>query len=136
MTVYGPRGADDIATYIGYTMTANFEIFGAIANGMYDVNYVVPGKGGELRSNYAVENADAIDCLNGINPSPKIFDPYSSTQKNGIYIHRTNSYGEVKYNLATGKTVSSGCLLINADEWDAFEKHIGPIDFKLILNRR
>lgn len=85
MTVYGPRGADDIGSYIGYTMTANFEIFGAIANGIYDVNYVVPGKSGSLRSNYAVENADAVDCLNGVNPSPEGFKPYSSTQKNGIY---------------------------------------------------
>ena len=84
VTVYGSRGSDDVATYTGYTMTSNFEIFGAIANGEYDVNYVVPGKGGDLRSNYAVENADAVDCLNGVNPSPPQFKPHSATKKNGI----------------------------------------------------
>ena len=136
VTVYGAQGSDDIATYTGYTMTSNFEIFGAIANGEYDVNYVVPGKGGSLRSNYAVENAEAVDCLNGVNPSPPKFKPHSATKKDGIYIHRTNRGGRVIYDLAGGVAVSSGCLLINADEWDAFERQVGPRDFKLILNRR
>ena len=135
VTVYGSRGSDDVATYTGYTMTSNFDIFGAIANGEYDVNYVVPGKGGYLRSNYAVENADAVDCLNGVNPSPQQFKPHSPTTKNGIYIHRTNNGGEVIYNLKEGKAVSSGCLLINADEWDAFERQVGPRDFKLMIMR-
>ena len=136
VTVYGSRGSDDVATYTGYTMTSNFEIFGAIANGEYDVNYVVPGKGGDLRSNYAVENRGAVDCLNGVNPSPPQFDPHSPTQKDQIFIHPTNRGGRVIYDLANGVAVSSGCLLINADEWDAFERQVGPRDFKLILNRR
>ena len=136
VTVYGPRGVDDIATYIGFTMTAKFEIFGAIANGEYNVRHRVPGKTGDIPSNYAVENTAPVDCLNGINPSPKIFKPQSPTQKNGIYIHRTNLDGTVKYNLANGKAVSTGCLLINADDWNAFERQVGPRDFKLILNRR
>ena len=136
VTVYGSRGSDDVATYTGYTMTSNFEIFGAIANGEYDVNYVVPGKGGDLRSNYAVENRGAVDCLNGVNPSPPQFDPHSPTQKDKIFIHPTNRRGRVIYNLKEGKAVSSGCLLINAAEWDAFERQVGPRNFKLILNRR
>lgn len=35
VTVYGPGGDDDIQQYTGFTMTSDYELFGAIAEGIY-----------------------------------------------------------------------------------------------------
>ena len=136
VTVFGSAGANDIQDYIGYTMTSDYKTFGAIDNGVYDVTYRVPGKGGKLPSNYAVNDGGDVDCLNGINPSPAIFNPSSDTKKNGIYIHSTNSGGKIPYNIKDGWAVSSGCLLINNTDWQRFCGQIGKRGFKLILNRK
>ena len=135
VTVYGSNGAEDKQQYVGYTMTSNYEIFGAIDNGIYDVTYKVPGKGGSIPSNYAVNNAGPVNCLNGINPSPPEFDPCNGSQKDGIYIHRTNIGGGIPYNLAKKSAVSTGCLLIYDGDWQNFSHQIGKNGFKLILNR-
>lgn len=116
-------------------MSSDFEKFGAIADGEYNVNYVVPGKGGSLSSNYAINNGNAVDCINGVNPSPKEYNPYSPTQKNGIYIHRSNNNGWAGDNPSKKSAVSTGCLLILPKQWDQFCNQIGKNNFKLILNR-
>lgn len=36
----------------------------------YDVTYRIPGKGGALKSNYAVNDAGPVDCIDRKNPSP------------------------------------------------------------------
>lgn len=38
-TVYGPRGNDDVKNYRGFTMTSDFNSYGAIAHAEYDVSY-------------------------------------------------------------------------------------------------
>lgn len=118
-------------------MTSDFEKFGAIADGEYDVMYN-PSKNKEAKipKIYSVNNGDAVDCVNGINPSPAAYDPYSPTQKNGIYVHRTNNNGWAGDNPGKSKCVSSGCLLIGAREWDSFYNQIGNNGFKLILKRK
>lgn len=133
--VYGKENCNDISCYTGFTMSSNFEIFGAIADGEYSVNYVEPGKRGSLKSNYAINNCEAVDCIDGKNPSPKDFNPFSHAQKNGVYIHRTNLSGYAGYNLDKKSAVSTGCLLIAPQHWNDFCKQIGKNDFKLILNR-
>ena len=131
VTVYGPRGAHDIQEYIGFTMSSNFKKFGAIADGEYDVTYRTSSdKVSKLPKNYAVNNKEPVDCINGINPSPKEFNPCSGTQKDAIYIHRTNMSGWA------GGSVSTGCLLIYGQEWNRFEQQIGKNNFKLILTRK
>lgn len=110
VTVYGPKGADDIQTYQGFTMSSNFEKYGAIDDGRYTVNYRNPGKSGALKSNWAVNNTGPVPGLDGVNPSP--VNPYSSTHKDGIYIHRSNNNGYA------GGTVSTGCLLIVPTQYD------------------
>ena len=130
VTVYGSKGENDIQHYTGFSMTSDFNTYGAIADGVYDVTYLVPGKGGVLKSNYAVNNAGPVNCINGINPSPPQYNPYSATQKNGIYIHRTNMSGWA------GGSVSTGCLLISGNQWGRFSSQIGNNGFKLILNRK
>ncbi len=131
VTVYGCKGSNDIGYYTGFTMSSDFNKYGAIANGEYHVNYIENGKKPPLASNYAVNNKGPVDCLNGINPSP--INPYSSTQKNAIYIHATNVNGKAGGNIAA----STGCLLIQGGtQWNNFKAQIGARDFKLILNRR
>ena len=113
MTVYGPGGADDIQQYKGFTMTSDFKTFGAIANGDYDVTYRNPGKGGKLKSHWAVNNTRPIDALDGNPPSP--IHPFSTTQKDGVYIHTSNQSGFAGKIFDHGKLVNAittGCLLI------------------------
>ena len=135
VTVYGPTGKDDIQNYTGFTMTSDFKTFGAIADGEYNVTYKVPGKSGSIPSNYAVNNGEPVDCINGINSSPIEYHPYSKTQKNGIYVHRTNRDGSVRVNYEKKSATSTGCLLIAADQWEEFSRQIGNRGFRLILTR-
>ncbi len=137
-TVYGTGGADDIKEYDAFTMSSDFSKYGAIADGQYTVNYKYPGKTGALKSNWALNNGGAVDCLDGKNPNP---NGYSATQKNGIYIHRSNNNGWA------GGTVSTGCLLIvpstydskgnsTNNGWDQFNNQLeGVKSFQLILRR-
>ncbi len=136
VTVYGPNGKDDINNYKGFTMTSDFQKFGAIDNGVYNVNYVSPGKSGALSSNYVLNNGEPVNCLNGENRSPKEYSPYSSTQKNGVYIHRSNNNGWAGDNNRKKTAVSTGCLLILPKDWNRFCNQIGKNNFTLILNRR
>jgi len=140
VTVYGPGGADDIQNYKGFTMSSNFGKYGAIDDGEYDVYYRNPGKSGALKSNWAVENTGPVDALDGVNPSP--IYPYSPTQKDGIYIHRSNRNGWA------GGQVSTGCLLICPTQydikgnvksigWDEFNTQLsGVSQFRLELTGR
>ena len=125
-------------------MSSDFNEFGAIADGTYTVNYKNPGKQGKLKSHWAVNNAQAVDCLDGINPSP--FDPYSPTQKDKIYIHASNKSGFAgtiydKDGNIVG-AITTGCLLIipsghGIEGWDEFNEQLeGVTSFQLILNRK
>jgi len=136
VTVYGPNGKDDIRNYQGFTLTSNFKKFGAIDNGVYNVSYVSPGKSGALSSNYVLNNGGPVNCLYGENRSPKEYLPYSLTQKNGIYIHRSNNNGWAGDNYIKKTAVSTGCLLILPKDWEKFCNQIGKNNFTLILNRK
>lgn len=135
VTVYGPKGPQDIGHYKGFSITSDFKKFGAIADGEYKVNYDAAGKSGVLHSNYTINNRGAVDCINNNNPSPKEYDPYSPTQKNGIFIHSTNSNGYAGDNPINHKAVSTGCILIAPQHWNSFVNQIGKRDFLFILRR-
>lgn len=120
-------------------MSSNFSKYGAIDDGKYTVNYVNPGKTGKLKSNWAINDRKAVNSLDGVNPSP--IDPYSSTQKDGIFIHRSNNDG------SAGGVISTGCLLIVPTKyvdnkpinigWDQFNTQLqGVRSFQLILTGR
>ena len=148
-TLYGRDGADDITEFDGFTMSSDFKTFGAIADGEYTVNHKEIGKKGPLSSHWAINNANPVDCLDGINPSP--ISPFSSTQKDGVYIHRSNNNGKAGKIFKKGKlsgAVSTGCLLIVPSKYDAHGRAInngwdqfnskltGVKSFKLILKRK
>ena len=134
-TVYGPSGKDDIKEYDAFTMSSDFSKYGAIADGDYTVNYRDPGKSGPLSSNWAVNDAEPVNCLDGKNPNPK---GYSPTQKNGIYIHRSNNNGDM---LPSGHPVSTGCIIIvpsrtGKNGWNEFNQQLsGVSSFKMRLKR-
>ena len=107
-------------------MSSDYKRYGAIADGYYDVNYDSKGKSGTIPSNYAVNSKGPVVCLGGKNYAKdnNIHGAYSSTQKNGIFVHRTNNSGYA------GGNVSTGCPLIWAKHWNSFEKMIGKNGFK------
>ena len=136
VVVYGPNGENDVQHYTGFTMTSDFNKFGAIADGYYDVTYTTPGKLGKIKSNYAINNGNPVDCVGGINSSPKEYNPYSSTQKDKVYIHRTNNDGWAGWSKSDRVAISTGCLLILGTQWEQFERQIGKNDFKVKLIRQ
>jgi len=134
-TVYGPSNENDIKEYGAFTMSSDYKKYGAIADGEYTVNYVIPGKSGPLSSHWAVNNGDAVNCLDGINPNPS---GYSETQKNGIYIHRSNNDGWAGTYQKNGvlNGASRGCLMISPNDWGKFYKQLQPVSsFYLRLER-
>ncbi len=134
VTVYGPNGPEDIAHYTGFTMTSNYEKFGEIADGEYYVSHVTTGSG-NIPKTHIINNGDPVNCINDNNPSPAEYYPYSPTQKDRIYIHRTNNNGFAGDNPVKKKAVSSGCLLILAADWEDYDNQIGGRDYKVILKR-
>ena len=134
--VYGPNGYDDIQNYIGFTMSSDYKRYGAIANGVYDVTFVQSKVDSKIPKTHIVNNGNAVDCLNGVNNYYPNKDAYSATQKNAIYVHRTNIGGFAGYNKKTLNAVSKGCLLINEPDWTRYEQQINGTPYKLIINRK
>lgn len=115
VTVYGPNGDDDITSLVGFTMTSDFNKYGAISEGLFDANYDSKGKSGMLKSNWVLNNRGEIPTMdNQPNLSPYAGTNYGKSVKTGIFIHSTNQSGYA------GGTISTGCLLL------------APQDFKIL----
>ena len=138
VTVYGPKGANDIHTYNGYTMTSDPDKFGAIDEGSYDGNYDDVGKSGSLKSHWTLNKRRRVRMMDGnLNPySPDQVDENGEGYKDGIFIHTSNSdgYSGTIHNGKSGITV--GCLLIAPDDWKSFnETMTGVKSFKVQVIR-
>jgi hypothetical protein len=138
VTVYGPKGADDIHNLTGYTMGSDPEQFGAISEGMYDGNYDAMGKSGSLKSNWTINRRGRVRTIDGmINPfAPDQIDENGEGYKTGIFVHTSNQSGFAgTYN--NGKDgISVGCLLIVPTDWPKFNKVMSGVkNFKLQLIR-
>ncbi len=107
-------------------MTSNFDNYGAIQDGFYNGAWRERNGSGKIPKHYMLENGGAINTIDG----NRYEEGYSKSQKNGIFIHRTNNNGT-----ADGR-VSVGCLLIKAQQMTDFEKHVGRNPFKVILRRK
>ena len=134
-TVYGPRGSNDIATYDAFTMSSNYNEYGAIKNGDYSLNYVEAT--GPMGTHWTINNRGAVDCINDYNTAwykHKETNPYSATQKNRTYVHRCNLNGDM---LPLGKDgqyhpLSTGCLIIAPSRngkpgWNEFNNQLKGI---------
>ena len=128
-TVYGANGPDDITSYTAFTMTSNFDKYGAIQDGIYDGSWRAWKGRGSIPKHYMLNNAGAINTIDG----NRYKEGYSKYQKNAIFIHRTNMDGSVGDGT---RPVSVGCLLIKGQEMAAFERHVGRKPFKVILRRQ
>ena len=71
VTLYGPRGADDITTMTGFTMTSNVNKYGAITEGLFNANYDVNGKSGTLKSNWVLNHRKEIPTMDN-KPNSKV----------------------------------------------------------------
>ncbi len=123
--------------YIAFTMSSDYNKYGAIKDGNYNVTYRESPGGGEIPKHYEIEGP--VDCIDDRNNSwyNGEKDAYSPTQKNNVFVHRTNTSGYA------GDPVSKGCILINGkvdhngkSQWTNFENQIGNNGFKLVLRRR
>ena len=131
VTLYGPRGADDITTMTGFTMTSNVNKYGAITEGLFNANYDVNGKSGTLKSNWVLNHRKEIPTMdNKPNQSPYAGENYGKPIKTGIFIHSTNSSGYA------GGTVSTGCLLLAPQDFQTFNKIMSGVrNFTVRLTR-
>lgn len=114
--VYGPKGANDIAEYAAFTMSSDYEEYGAIEDGVYVVYY--KESTGPMGSHWSIENGDPILCINNDNKAyskhPETY-PYSKEKKNALWIHRSNNNGDMlPVEKGTGKVkpLSTGCIII------------------------
>ena len=123
--------------YIAFTMSSDYNKYGAIKDGNYNVTYRESPGGGKIPKHYEIEGP--VDCIDDRNNSwyNGEKDAYSPTQKNNVFVHRTNTSGYA------GDPVSKGCILINGkvdhngkSQWTNFENQIGNNGFKLVLRRR
>ena len=85
VTVYCPRGADDIGEYTGFTMSSSPSLFGVVADGIYPVNRT--DKLGPFDSPWAVNNRAEVPALNGFNPAYPYRNP---GYLDGVFVHRNN----------------------------------------------
>ena len=134
VTVFGSNGKDDIAQYLGYTMSSNPEMFGVLANGEYNV--VRDPITGPYGSPWAIEGRGELPTLFDVNPAHPERNP---SYIDGVFVHRYNNDGfagaYIKNNHWSG--CSEGCLLIEPGKWSNFMLQLQKTNtFHLILNRR
>jgi hypothetical protein len=134
VTVYGPKNADDIHNFTGYTMTSNPDKYVPIDEGLYQGNYMNPGKGGLLPSHWALNNADKVPTMDGVpntNPEARGDWNYNTPWKTGAYIHSTGKNGSL------GTRNSTGCLLILDADWSNFNKALeGATNVSVQVSRK
>jgi hypothetical protein len=118
--------------YTAFTMSSNYDLYGAIKDGNYSVIYRKKRGSGKIPKHFVIK--DPVDCIDDRNYAwyNKLKDtkPFSRTQKNGIAVHQTGKEG-----WAGGK-VSTGCILIDSRQWNNFKNQIGENGFTLVLRRR
>ncbi len=121
VTVYGPKNADDIHYFTGYTMTSNAEKYIPINEGLY--KGVLENKGGALPSIWKLNgNIRTLDGVPNTNPECKNDWNYKTQWKTGIFIHSTGTDGNL------GTRNSTGCLLILDSEWSEFNNVLANVN--------
>ena len=143
VTVYVPCGKTDIKQYIGFSMSSDFDTYGAIDNDEYSLDYDKDGKSGALQSHWALNKRGKVKALNGNNPNP--YSELNGTPyKNGIFIHSTNSSGYAgTYKKGTEiRGISEGCLLIipslrtEGNGWNEFNKQLDGVKKGTVIVER
>jgi len=137
--VFGPQDADDIATYDAFTMSSDYNEYGAIKDGDYSLDYTE--KRGPMGTHWAINNKGPVDCINDYNTSwykHKDTNPYSPTQKDKTYVHCCNKNGAMLPKDDKGKyhPLSTGCLIISPANWTQFNNQLQGIKKAHLILRR
>ncbi len=148
VTVYGPKGENDIEYYQGYTMTSDPTRWGVIADGEYIVNYDYCGKSGNLKSHWAINGRNKVPAKDGINPSP--YRDYDDALV-GTFIHSTRDNGFMGNFFSTKRNniagISEGCLIIAPSiyspegklikrGWDQYNNQLKGVNKHLLILTR
>ncbi len=124
-TVYGTRGADDIKTYEGLTMSSDPDRYTVIAEGDYkmffqDMNSSPYGTKGArdwpAALTYRVQTLDG--SLNIPTQGGEHNSVTGGAYKTAIFFHRTNWSGDAQRS-------SEGCLNIDGRQWRSVEAQLG-----------
>ncbi|MBE6325095.1 MAG: hypothetical protein E7074_09020 [Bacteroidales bacterium] len=134
VTLYGSNGEDDITRgLIGFTMTSDYEKYGAIDDGIWPGNYDSKGKSGKIPSHWTLNNRGLIPTYDyQPNESPYAGKLKGTMYKNGIFIHSTLSA-----NNRVGRKTSVGCLLLDWNSMKVFNERMNGVKhFSVIVYRR
>ena len=125
VTIYGPQGEDDIVlNLVGFTMTSDYEKYGAIADGFYNGNYDAKGMSSSaIKSNWVLENRGKIPTLDNL-PNPYRESNYFGLPfKDGIFIHSTLTSSN-----KVGSRTSVGCLLLDWESMQLFNDRMKGVN--------
>jgi RHS repeat-associated protein len=131
VTVYGPKGANDVKEYTGYSMTSDAEKFTPVDEGIYKVGRRSYAGSGKLPKHHYVKNiSDGSDKLRTIDGVENANEPDQKSAngegyKTEIFIHRTNNNGFAGKTSSSG--VSVGCLLLTPTDYGSFEQQLKPL---------
>ena len=127
VTVYGPKGSDDIKTYDGLTVSSDPKQYSMIEQGDYEGRWqqMATSPYGKGSLTYRIHNLDGstrIKPNGGKNKNGK-------TYMEGIFFHRTNWSGKATHS-------SQGCLLVCGTQWKQLENQLGKLNsFRIRVTR-
>ena len=138
VTVFGPKGKDDVQTYRGLTVSSNPEKYSMLAEGQFTANYSPMatslygdnertkkrGIPGALTYSLSQNGKTTLPVEGGINKLTKL------SFMSDVFIHRTNWSGKAD-------KASRGCLLIDGRQYRRFEKQLGKaMSISVTLRRK
>ena len=138
VTVYGPKGENDIQQYKGFTMSSDSESYGIVANGDYSLNKLSENdRRGPYNSVWTVNNRGRVAAMDNYNPA---YPNRTPVYLEGVFIHRSNNNGFAgkRWDSVSKRfrAVSEGCLLIVPNQWDSFHNQIKDINLLHLQIRR
>ena len=138
VTVFGPRGKDDVQQYNGLTVSSDPSKYSMLQEGQYEANYSPMatsiygdnertkerGIPGALTYSLSQDGSTNLPVVGGVNKAT------GKTYMSGAFIHRTDWSGSAKY-------ASKGCLVIDGRQYRRFEKQLGKsMSISVTLRRK
>jgi RHS repeat-associated protein len=128
VTVYGPKGEDDIQQYKGFTMSSDPTKFGVVSNGDYVVNRIGQNEAkGPYGSEWTLNNRGKVPANDNFNPAHPDRDP---AYLDGVFVHPSNTNGwagtYIKEGIVHG--VSEGCPIIAPNNWTPFNTQLKSVN--------
>ncbi|MEM9001140.1 MAG: DUF6443 domain-containing protein, partial [Bacteroidota bacterium] len=132
VTIYGPGGADDVATYRGISTSSDPDQYSMIAEGYYYGAWQQMGSSpfGKNALTYRISQLDGNLRIPTQGNEVNKAHPDNGTFMTQIFLHRTNWSGKAS------APVSEGCLIIDARQWRKVEGQLGKLNSFLIEVKR